>query len=612
MKIRHALAGGLLLCAAGLATAQVQGGAPVFAEVPGSMEFSGRVIVKPLQAADLAARGFNVQAAYRQAVAGLAAYQEHSYEPLVDHFVLWVPAGMTENQLVAQLMATGLYEFAEPDWTLYPIGCPNDTYFGVQWQYDATHLQACDAWDIHSGTSAVTVGVCDTGVETTHPDLQLYRQMGYNAVDRLWENQGGSITPVHWHGTGTTGCAAANGNNATGVTGTGWNLSHRMMRVSNSSTGNASSSDLTHAALTSIQAGDRVANVSYSGVNSSAVRSTGTQIKSMGGLLVWSAGNDGANLNWGDRDNDDVIVVGATNQGDTKASFSAYGASVDLTAPGESVATTYTGASYAYVSGTSFSAPMTAGLIGLIWSYNPGLTPDEVEAILKAGCDDLGAAGVDTTYGYGRINAYGSLLLAGGGPGNTPPVVTISRPANNTHFTEGDSVTFTGSASDAEDGNLSASITWTSSLDGSLADGDGDGSSVTATLSVGTHIVTAGVSDSGSASDTDTVTVVIDPPAGSIPTPPSGVTGTNNRNRTATVRWSDNSNNETSFTIERQKRNKQGGYGSTTTIGGIGANATSYVDNSGTGTFHYRVRASNASGDSAWSAWSADVVVTRR
>lgn len=610
MKVRHALAGGLLLCAAGLASAQVQGGAPVFAEVAGSMEFSGRVIVKPLQAADLAARGFNVQAAYRQAVAGLAAYRAHSYEPLVDHFVLWVPVGMTENQLVGQLMATGLYEFAEPDWTLYPIGCPDDSLFGSQWQHDAGHMQSCDAWGIHTGGASVGIGICDTGIETTHPDFQANRRLGYNAVDRLWENQGGSITPVHWHGTATSGCAAANGNNGTGVSGAGWNLGHRMMRVSNSSTGSASLSDLTHAALTAVGAGDRVANVSYSGVNSSAVRSTGTQIKNMGGLLTWSAGNDGANLNWGDRDSDDVLVVGATTQSDTKASFSAFGPSVDLVAPGNAVLTTYTGAGYASVSGTSFSAPMTAGLIGLIWSYNPGLTPDEVEAILKAGCDDLGAAGVDTTFGYGRINAYESLLLAGGNPGNTPPVVTISAPANNTHFTEGDAITFLGSASDAEDGNLSASITWTSSLDGAMGSG---ASFTTSTLRVGTHVVTAGVSDSGSASDTDTVTVVIDPPAGSIPTPPSGVTGTNNRNRTATVRWSDNSNNETSFTIQREKwNNKSRQWRSTTTISGIGANTTSYVDNSGTGTFHYRVRASNASGDSAWSAWSADVIVTRR
>ena len=610
--LRRTLIASVLLSVTGIASAQMQVGGPNFVEIPGSMEFSGRIIIRPLQPGDLAARGVSPRqiATTRQASqAALAQYNQHSYEPLVDHHVIIVPAGMDENQLINKLMATGLFEFAEPDWMLFPIGCPNDTYFGVQWQYDASHLQACDAWGIHTGTSAVTVGICDTGIETTHPDFQLHRQQGYNAVDRLWESQGGNINPVHWHGTATSGCAAANGNNGTGVTGTGWNLSHRMMRVSNLSTGSASLSDLTHAALTSVGAGDKVANVSYSGVNSSSVRSAATQIKNMGGLLTWSAGNDGANLNWGDRDSDDVIVVGATTQSDTKASFSAYGASVDLMAPGDSVASTYTGASYAYVSGTSFSAPMTAGLIGLIWSYNPSLTPDQVESILKSGCDDLGTNGVDNTFGYGRVNAYQSLLLAGGGPVNTPPTVTISAPANGSSYTQGDNVTFTGSATDSEDGTLTGSITWTSNLDGSI--GSGASFSIS-TLSVGTHTVTASVTDSGSLNDTDTVTVIVNPSAGSVPADPDGVTATNLTNRYARVDWNDNSDNESSFTIEREAWNsRRNRWQSTTTLGPVGANTTNYTDRPGTGLFRYRVRASNASGDSGWSPW-AEVTVTRR
>ena len=609
---RLALAACVVVCAAGLARAQVQTGPGAFVEVQGSMEFSGRVIVRPLQAEALARRGLDHQAMRamnQMALAELAKYREYSYEPLVDHYMIFVPEGMGENEFIAQLLATGLFEFAEPDWTLYPIGCPNDTYFSAQWHHDAAHLDSCAAWDIHSGNSSVTVGICDTGIETTHPDFQLHRKLGYNAVDRLWENQGGNIGAVHWHGTGTTGCAAANGDNATGVAGTGWNLSHRMMRVSNSSGGSASLSDLVHAALTSVQAGDRVANVSYSGVNSSSVRSTATQIKSLGGLLTWSAGNDGANLNWGDRNNDDVIVVGATAEGDALAGFSAYGASVDLVAPGDSVATTYTGASYAYVSGTSFSAPMTAGLIGLIWSYNPSLTPDEVEAILKAACDDLGTGGTDNTYGHGRINALQSLLLAGGDPGNTPPTVTISSPADNATFTQGDSVTFTGSANDAEDGNLNASITWTSNRDGAIGAG---ASFSTSALSIGTHTVTAAATDSNGAGGNDSVTVVIDPPQGTIPAAPDGVSATNLTNRYARVDWNDNSDNETSFDIQREKWNsRRGNWNSTTTITGIAANSTSYTDRPGTGLFRYRVRAGNGSGDSAWSAW-AEVNVTRR
>lgn len=416
MNIRCAI---LLACVGSLAAADVQ-------EVPGEMEFSGRLIAMPVQLSALVAEGVApalAQARMAQANALLAAYTVHSTEPLVGYTVIVVPEGETENTVIDRLMATKLFKYVEPDWVVYPLDCPNDPLFGNQWHHDANHMNSCDGWDIYAGDPSVTVGICDTGVETTHPDLQLHRKEGYNAVDQLWESAGGQITPVHSHGTQTTGCAAANGNNGIGVSGVGQNLSHRMLRVSNSSGGGSSLSVLNHASLTSIQVGDKVANVSYSGVDSQSIRDTGTAIKSLGGLLVWAAGNNGANLNWGNRDDDDVIVVGASTINDTKAGFSAFGNSVDVVAPGDGVFLPTTGGGYTTNSGTSFAAPITAGLIGLMWSANPSLTPDEVEAALKAGADDLGVTGPDTTYGYGRINVFGSMSLVGS------PVLQINFPA---------------------------------------------------------------------------------------------------------------------------------------------------------------------------------------
>lgn len=186
-----------------------------------------------------------------------------------------------------------------------------------------------------------------------------------------------------------------------------------MLRVSNVSSGVAASSVLRHAARTAVENGDRVASVSYSGVASASNLTAATYIKGIGGLLVWSAGNDSANLTLNNRDDDDIIVVGATDSGDNLASFSAYGPFVDLVAPGVAVTTTSNSSdsSYASVSGTSFSCPLTAGLAALIWSADPALTPDDVELRLKQGCDDLGTAGVDNTFGYGRINAYSSMAF---------------------------------------------------------------------------------------------------------------------------------------------------------------------------------------------------------
>jgi len=397
-----------------------------FTAVQGKKEFSGRLVARPLQPESAAAAGLSEQAlAQRQAQAraDVAQYRIESHVNQIDEYLFQVPGGSDENTIAQKLMATGNFEYVEPDWEVYPIGCPNDTLFANQWNHAPDRMQSCDAWALHTGTPTVSIGFCDTGILTTHEDLALHRLEGYNAVDQLWESQGGDISPVHYHGTCVTGCAAANGDNGKGIAGVGWNLGHRMLRVSNLSTGSASLSVLRHAAMTAIESGNRVASVSYSGVDSLSNLATATYIKSIGGLLVWAAGNDNRNLTSGNRDADDIIVAGATDSSDLKASFSAYGPFVDLVAPGVSVLSTYTASnsSYAYVSGTSFACPLVAGVCAMIWSANPALTPDQVEAILKQGCDDLGAAGVDDTFGHGRVNLYNAVLLAQGGAPAPPP-----------------------------------------------------------------------------------------------------------------------------------------------------------------------------------------------
>ena len=385
-----------------------------FTELPGLKEFSGRMIVRPVQLTAWIGAGMPT------AAAGVLVASAHElarqsevlrYVPQTDEFIIELTEGETENGVSRDLMATGLFQYAEPDWIVYPLGTPNDPGFGNQWHHNANRMDSADGWDIHTGTPAAAVAICDTGVRTSHNDLQLHRLEGYNAVDHKWESSGGNIGPVHSHGTMCTGCAAANGNNGTGVAGVGWDLSHRMVRVTNDSSGSAYLSDIQHGARTAIEAGDRVASVSYSGPDTSSNLTTATYIKSIDGLLVWAAGNDGRNLTMGNRDADDLIVVGATNSSDIKTSWSAYGNFVDLTAPGDGIYTTDSGHDndYAYVSGTSFSCPLTAGLVALIWSYNPSLSPDDVENALKTGCDDLGSGGVDNTYGYGRIDVYGAL-----------------------------------------------------------------------------------------------------------------------------------------------------------------------------------------------------------
>lgn len=439
---------------------------PNLTEVQGQRELSGWMIARPLQVADAVVEGMGPQQAAALADAGLrtlSGFTILEYIPQTDEYLFRLPERTTERQVIEALMKTGSFDYVEPDWYLYPLATPNDSRYSGQWHHQPSRMQSADAWDIHTGGTAVTVGICDTGVRTSHEDLLLNRQEGYNAVDRVWESAGGSIGAVHPHGTQTTGCAAANGNNGVGVSGVGWNLSHRMMRVTNRGNGGAYSSDLRHAARTSIEAGDRVASVSYSGPDSASNLTTATYIKSIGGLLIWAAGNDSRNLNFGDRDADDLIVVGATTSGDGLASFSAYGAFVDLTAPGSGVLTTGSrnNSRYDSVSGTSFSCPLTAGLAALIWSADPNLTPNQVEAILKSGVDDLGTGGVDAQFGYGRINSYGSLVLVAGPPTPTAPTASFSgTPTSGTspltvQFNDQSSDTPTSWSWDFGDGNVS-------------------------------------------------------------------------------------------------------------------------------------------------------------
>ena len=384
---------------------------PEFVEISGNMEFTGRMIARPLQVQDAREYGMTraeVRRRARNADAALAAYPVVGYAVPTDEYIIEVGLG-NENIVANELMAQGNFEYVEPDWRVFPIGCPNDPMLGSQWHHNANRMNSCNGWDLETGSTSVVVAICDTGVELNHEDLQKHRMEGYNAVDKQWESAGGQVNDINGHGTMTTGCAAAKGNNNKGVVGTGWRLSPRMMRVSNSSGGSSSISTLTHAAQTAALAGDRVASVSYSGGTSGSVSTTGDFLRSKGALLIWAADNAGNNYK-GNRD-DGAIMVGATDSNDNRSSFSSFGNYIDLFAPGSSIFTTTMGNGYGSASGTSFATPLTAGLVGLIFSADPTLTPDQAEYILRYGCDDLGSAGEDSTFGYGRIDVYRTMQL---------------------------------------------------------------------------------------------------------------------------------------------------------------------------------------------------------
>ncbi|MEM9595141.1 MAG: trypsin-like peptidase domain-containing protein [Acidobacteriota bacterium] len=91
------------------------------------------------------------------------------------------------------------------------------------------------------------------------------------------------------------------------------------------------------------------------------------------------------------------------------------------------------------------------------------------------------------------------------------PLVAINSPSGGSSVTAGDSVSFAGTATDAEDGNLAASLSWSSSLDGAIGSG---ASFSTSSLSVGNHTVTASVSDSDGNPGSDSISLTVNPVGG--------------------------------------------------------------------------------------------------
>jgi hypothetical protein len=385
----------------------------IFKEKAGSREFTGQMIVRPLQPEALQALGLQaaqITTRSHAAAARLDAVRIR-YEAVVDEHIVRVPEGFNENSYAAHLMATGDYQYVEPDWLCFPIATPNDPYYNQQWHHPK--IDCPQAWDTFTGSTAHIAAFVDTGVYKSHEDLSAHLVPGYNSKDRKTEAQGGNVSDVNGHGTIVAGCIGAIGNNGKGCAGVCWDVSLMPVRTTNSSSGSAYMSDLTHGALWAAQNGAKTISVSYSGVDSNSVQTTGASVKGYGGLLIWAAGNDGWNLNW--FDHSDVIIAGATDQSDNKASFSNYGLAIDVMAPGVDILSTKNYGGYASASGTSFSAPLTNGLCALLWAYAPTATPSEIEGYLFNGCDYIGAS---STYGHGRINADGSLQLVPGGGGN--------------------------------------------------------------------------------------------------------------------------------------------------------------------------------------------------
>lgn len=342
----------------------------------------------------------------------------------------------------------------EPDVIIFPSAIPNDTLFSSQWYlHDPSNdadVEMSTAWEKGMGVKEVLIGVLDTGVYWSHPDL----------LDNMWTNPDDPVDGVdndgngffddvrgvntatgssdpndpHGHGTHVAGIIGGRGNNGAGISGVMWRVSLIAVSATNSSSG----AFTTKALLEGLDyfydlkvAGHNIRAVNaswgggpYSGLMYDAI----ARLNSVDVLLICAAGNEsrdnGATPHYpSDYNVANVVSVGATGPTRELASYSNYGSSVDIAAPGGdsekgaggTIYSTYRSSSpgqatYAYLQGTSMAAPVVTGAIGLLASQRPLYTGAELRSLLLSSADIVPA--LSSYVDQGRFLNVGAMSSA--------------------------------------------------------------------------------------------------------------------------------------------------------------------------------------------------------
>jgi beta propeller repeat protein len=361
----------------------------------------------------------------------------------------WSISGTSVRQVIESFGNDPRIEYIQPNFIVRTTATiPSDPRFKELWGLNNTgqtggkvdaDIDAPEAWDTQTG-SDVVVGVIDTGVDYTHPDLNdnMWKNPGEVAGDGIDNDGNGFVDDVYGydfvyedsdpmdvfgHGTHVSGTIAAEANNNQGIVGVNWNAKIMALKfLSDDGWGYTFDAiqAVEYATLMKKNHGVNInlTNNSWGGGGYDqglydAIAAAGQA----GQLFIAAAGNGYGN----DNDTnpfypatynlDNVISVAATNHNDQLAYFSNIGATtVDLAAPGENVLSTVPGG-YAVYSGTSMATPHVAGVASLFWSEDPSLSTQEVQELLLK-VDPL-AALAGKVVANGRLNAFNALSELG-------------------------------------------------------------------------------------------------------------------------------------------------------------------------------------------------------
>ncbi|HYG34630.1 MAG TPA: S8 family serine peptidase, partial [Clostridia bacterium] len=335
----------------------------------------------------------------------------------LDRFLyLHLPPGMTVAEASQRLAGHPWLDYAEPDGIGSGGALPNDPLLFQQWHHGNSSKPGADirsllAWDISRGSSNVLVAVLDTGLAALQPEFAGRWVPGFNFA---YSNT--DTGDDHGHGTAVAGVLAANANNAVMGAGVDWScqlLPIKVLDRANFGYYSWWAQGVDYA----VARGAKVLNLSAGGFTSDLTLSLSiSNAIRQGAIFVTATHNDGTNMIRFPGNLVSCITVGATDETDRRAAFSNYGPQIDLVAPGTNIFTVGSSAGPEVWWGTSFAAPQVAGVCSLLAALRPDLNQEQARLLLCAGADDslgdvLDAPGFDIYYGWGRLNAYHSMVL---------------------------------------------------------------------------------------------------------------------------------------------------------------------------------------------------------
>lgn len=364
------------------------------------------------------------EAALHALLSSKGANQE-SQIPALNLRVIEVPA-QAAVALLEALNKNADVEYAEPDGKAQALGTANDPYFTNGSQWWLSKIQTPQAWDLTTGSSSVVVAVIDSGVLKSHPDIGGKVLPGYDFI-----NNDSDATDDNGHGTAVAGIIGSSSNNSLGMASVAWGSPVLPVKVLDAA-GSGSYSAICNGIVWSVDSGARILNLSLGGTTASrSLQDAVNYAWNKKAVVVAAAGNNGNNVAFYPAACSNVLAVSATNSSDGRPSWSNYGTYVDVSAPGENILTLNGGNGYANWNGTSFSCPVTSGVVALMASAAPQLSNAILVDLLARNSDDLGAAGYDIYFGNGRVNASRAVQAAVSAVSvdTSAPSVAIESPA---------------------------------------------------------------------------------------------------------------------------------------------------------------------------------------